>query len=153
MKARGRGFTLIELLVVMMIIGALLATVPAAFNKAVPGAELKDAARRVATGLRAARNAAISYNQEASFDLNLDARNFTLNLPKGRAQVYSLPHNEAIQLKLFTAETELSEDYQGGAIRFFPDGSSTGGQVSLALNQRKYIIDINWLTGRVSIFD
>lgn len=147
------GFTLIELLVVMMIIATLLATIPAAYNKAMPGAELKSAARQMATGLRAARNEAISTNQEVTFDLNLDTRQFTITVPQGRTRSYTLPDDEAINIQLFTAETELSTDYHGGSIRFFADGSSTGGQIKLARQQRRYTIDIQWLTGRVRLFD
>ena len=38
-----------------------------------------------------------------------------------------------------------------GAIRFFPDGSSTGGGVGLSLGAERYDIQVDWLTGGVSI--
>ena len=38
-------------------------------------------------------------------------------------------------------------------IRFYSDGSSTGGRITVASGERKYLVDVDWLTGRVSIGD
>ena len=46
----------------------------------------------------------------------------------------------------------LLEKKRGG-IRFFPDGGSNGGRVSLAVGERRFNVDVDWLTGRVSIVD
>jgi general secretion pathway protein H len=43
------------------------------------------------------------------------------------------------------------QDEAAGSIRFFPDGSSTGGRVMIAAGNEKLSVDVNWLTGRVSI--
>mgnify|MGYP003296267829 CR=1 FL=1 len=59
-----------------------------------------------------------------------------------------LPHD--IELKLFTAQSDLVSETVG-AVRFFPDGGSTGGRVTLAAGERKFDVDIDWLTGRVAI--
>jgi general secretion pathway protein H len=49
-----------------------------------------------------------------------------------------------------TAQTELTGE--GAAnIRFFPDGSSTGGRVTLERGQTVWKIDINWLTGQIEL--
>jgi general secretion pathway protein H len=57
-----------------------------------------------------------------------------------------------LELKLFTAQTEAVSERKG-AIRFYPDGSSTGGRITVASGERKYLVDVDWLTGRVSIGD
>ena len=62
----------------------------------------------------------------------------------------SLPRG--LELKLFTAQAEVSSESRG-AIRFYPDGSSTGGRITVASGERKLLVDIDWLTGRVSIAD
>ena len=36
-------------------------------------------------------------------------------------------------------------------IRFFPDGSATGGRVRLARDNRQYVVVVDWLTGSVSL--
>ena len=53
-------------------------------------------------------------------------------------------------ITLYTAQEEqLSGTI--GAIRFFPDGSSTGGGVALSLGAERYDILVDWLTGGVSV--
>ncbi len=59
---------------------------------------------------------------------------------------------ERLELKLFTAQSDLVND-KIGAIRFFADGGSNGGRVTIAAGERKYEVDVDWLTGRVAILD
>ena len=66
------------------------------------------------------------------------------------ARVHRLP--ERIELKLYTAQRDLVND-NVGAIRFFPDGGSDGGRITLTAGTRKYDVDVDWLTGRVAILD
>jgi general secretion pathway protein H len=112
-------------------------------SKAMPGVELKASARRVAAGLRLAREEAIRSGRDVAFTLDVQARTFEVGRgrPKGRLA-------EGLELKLEAAEKEMLGD-QAGAIRFFPDGSSTGGRVVLALNAKGYQVGVQWLTGRV----
>ena len=51
---------------------------------------------------------------------------------------------------LNTAEDEMRGPYLGG-IRFWPDGSATGGRVTLDKAQLSIRVDVEWLTGRVRI--
>jgi general secretion pathway protein H len=46
-----------------------------------------------------------------------------------------------------------SDDYGTAAIRFFPDGSSSGGTISLSGANRDYFIGVDWLTGRVELLE
>ena len=55
-------------------------------------------------------------------------------------------------MKLFTAQNDIADE-KVGSIRFFPDGGSNGGRVTLAAGERKFEIDVDWLTGRVAILD
>jgi general secretion pathway protein H len=57
-----------------------------------------------------------------------------------------------VDLKLFTAQNDLV-DGNVGSIRFFPDGGSNGGRITVAAGERKFDVDIDWLTGRVAILD
>ncbi|MFN3876449.1 MAG: Tfp pilus assembly protein FimT/FimU, partial [Flavobacteriales bacterium] len=66
-----RGFTLVELLVVMVVIGLAYSLVPPLFSSGASSAELKAAARQIATGLRRARSEAISKRQEAVLVLDI----------------------------------------------------------------------------------
>ena len=40
-----------------------------------------------------------------------------------------------------------------GSIRFYPDGGSNGGRITVASGERKFEVDVDWLTGRVAILD
>lgn len=146
MKTMGsRGFTLIELLVVMAVLTLVLVFVPPIFSSGLSTAALKAAARDVAAGLRQARSEAITQNMEVAVIIDVENRRYTID---GDAGPHSLPPE--LQITLHTAESEKLDETRG-SIRFFPDGSSTGGGVTLANDARRFRVVVDWLTGRVSI--
>lgn len=130
----------------MALLGLLVALVPARIG-AGSGAELRAAARSVAAGLRHARATAVGQRIEAVFQIDLDQKKFTVT---GDTRVYTLPRD--IELKLFTGQQEVLTEKLGG-IRFYPDGGATGGRVTLLAGERKLEVDVEWMTGRVSIGD
>lgn len=142
-----KGFTLIELLVVMVLMGVILAVVPMALFNVLPGAELKGAARDIAAGLRQARSLAVLGNRDVDFVVDIAARDYAI-LGKGESR--ALP--ERLEIQLETAQSDLSDD-DVGVISFFPDGSSTGGRVTLGWEGREYHIMVDWLTGQVSVVE
>ena len=146
-RLRADGVTLLELLIVLSIMAIVAALVLPMFSNGVSTGELKGAARQVAAGLRLARSDALATRQETRVLLDLERRSFRVERD---ARVITLPRQ--IELKLFTAQSDLIDD-KVGAIRFFPDGGSNGGRVTVAAGERKYDIDIDWLTGRVAILN
>lgn len=147
MTARHGGFTLLEVLLVLVLMGMTYALVPPMFNVGGSTAELKAAARQVAAGLRKARSQAITRREETTLTLDVEARNFRLS---GDPQTRSLPRQASVGV--FTAQGEVV-DASTASIRFYPDGSSTGGRVTLAMDARKFHVDVDWLTGQVEILD
>ena len=139
------GFTLIELIVVLAIAGLIMAVTPPLLSKAMPGLQLKSTARQLAAGLRFARGHAVTRRTEAALTLDLEARTATID---GRKGTLSIP--EDLDLELVSTVGEL-EDENRGRIRFYPDGSSTGGRITLGYKGNGYDLDVDWLTGRVSI--
>ena len=139
------GMSMLELLLVLVIIGLLAALTIPVLGPGVSGTELKSAARQVASGLRAARSTAVASRRETRLVLDLEHRSFRIDRDP---REHPLPKD--IELKLFTAERDLVSD-RVGAIRFFPDGGSNGGRVTVAAGERKYEVDVDWLTGRVAI--
>ena len=113
----------------------------------VTSTELKASARQLAAGLRKARSEAVSQRRETVLAVNLDARHFQISSDQ---RLYRLPKD--VEVTLFTAQSELV-NASTGSIRFFPDGGSTGGRITLAARNRKYDVDVNWLTGQVVILD
>jgi general secretion pathway protein H len=141
--ASSRGFTLLELMVVLALATLLLAVTPPLVLSALPGVELKSAARRVTAGLRLAREEAIRSGREAVFFLDLEERVFEV---QGSYRTSSLP--EDVKIVLEAAEQEMTGENTGG-VRFFPDGSSTGGRILITRDDSGYQIGVQWLTGRI----
>jgi general secretion pathway protein H len=146
-RGRQAGFTFLELILVIglgaAIFGILLSFAP----RGASSADLKAAARAVASGLRQAQSTALATRRDTVLSMDLDERSFTFT---GASRTHTLP--EGVELKLFTAQSEVQSERKGG-IRFHPDGSSTGGRVTLATGPRQYTVDVDWLTGKVTIGD
>ena len=146
-RRRVRGVTLLELLIVLSIMAILAAIVVPIFGGGVSTGELKGATRELAAGLRVARSEALATRKETRVMLDLEGRTFQVERD---ARTHTLPRQ--VELKLFTAQSDLVNE-KIGAIRFFPDGGSNGGRVTLTAGERKFNVDVDWLTGRVAILD
>lgn len=147
MRPSGRGFTLFELLVVLALLALVAVMVPAMLTRGFPATSLKAAAREVAAGLRETRGRAIGRNTEVAFTVDVDARSYRVG---GKGADRTLPR--ALEIALYTAERELI-DSGAGSIRFFADGSSTGGRVTVSYQTQSYDIVVDWLTGQVKVSD
>jgi len=145
---RGRrsisGFTLVELLVVLVIVSLMLALVGTSISRNVSGAEMRQAAKKVAANLRYTRTRAILSKSEQVFLVDTEERSYTA----AEREVEKLP--EGMNVQLNTARSELTSETAGG-IRFYPDGGSTGGNVRLEANGRVYQVNVAWLTGEASV--
>ena len=139
------GVTLLELLVVLTVIGLIYAVLPSGVFGGREGVELRATARQVAEDLRRARGQAIAGNREVAFLMDLEARRFGI---PGRAALAELP--EGVQAEVRTAR-ELLSDARQARIQFFPDGSSTGGEVTLSGAGKRYAVTVRWLTGEVRL--
>jgi general secretion pathway protein H len=144
---RHSGFTLLELMIVLMIGVIAYAVILGGTFHGASAADLKSAARTLASGLRTAQSTAMVTRRDALLTLDMDSREYVIG---GDEKVHRLPDN--IDLKLYTAMSEVTSERRG-SIRFYPDGSSTGGRITVSAGERKYLVDVDWLTGRVSIGD
>jgi general secretion pathway protein H len=144
---RASGFTLLEVIVVLVIAGIAYGLILGVPMRGASVADLKAASRALASGLRQAQTTAMATRRDALLTLDLDAREFRV---AGDDAVRKLPDD--VELKLYTAQTEVTSERRG-SIRFYPDGSSTGGRITVAAGERKYLVDVDWLTGKVSIGD
>jgi general secretion pathway protein H len=145
--ARSAGVTMLELLIVLSIMAIVSAIALPMFRSGVSTGELKSAARELAAGLRVARSEALATRQETRVMLDLEGRTFQV---ERSGRVHTMPRG--MEMKLFTAQSDIVNE-KVGAIRFFPDGGSNGGRVTLGSGNRKYDVDVDWLTGRIAILD
>jgi len=143
--ANCRGFTLVEILVVLLILGIALIAVAQVVGRRSPELELRTAASETAALFREARAIAIQSNSETTVAVDLDAHTLSID-----ASGHERPLAPDIGITLRTATSEQAGEGVG-TVRFFPDGSSTGGRVTLFASERKYHVVVNWLTGRTDI--
>jgi general secretion pathway protein H len=137
------GFTLIEMLavIVLLAIGAALTAVSLHGRSR---GQLQAAAQSVAAGLRDTRTRAMATGKPQWFTLDLRAHSFTVpgRSPRG------LPADATLR-----ATSAATADSQSGVARigYFPDGSSSGGHITLSARQRSLRVDVDWLTGAVTV--
>lgn len=132
-----RGFTLFEMLVVILLISLAVGLLGLGARQAVQAANERRVVGQMVDALRTTRAGAIVSGRAARTEFDL--QRLTFQAP-GRA-----PHAwpPSLQVSLHTAEQLAS------AVEFYPDGSSTGGNLLLANGSRRWRIDIGWLTGSV----
>lgn len=138
------GFTLVELLVVITLL-AMLSAVLAPILVPSPGRTLRSAASEVATTLRETRRQARADQVRRRFMVDTETARFGI---EGAAGWRPLP--AGVVAALTTADALLIDQRRGG-IDFFPDGSSTGGRVTLGMDGQSIRVDIEWLTGRIRV--
>jgi len=143
---RTRGFTLLEMLAVILLIGIAAAAVSISVTQGLASARINAASSELAAALRATRAQAIVKGTQQNFDV--DTRTDTyLNL---KQQSVALP--KGLKLSITSAKDDQPNDHTG-RIRFFPDGSSTGGRITLSSGKREWHINVSWLTGEVRVVD
>jgi general secretion pathway protein H len=140
------GFTLLEMLAVILLIGIAAAAVAVSVTQGLASARVSAASGELAAALRATRTQAIVHGDEHTFDVNI--RDNTYRADDGAP--VRLPSGMRIGI---TSAREDQVNGFTGRIRFFPDGSSTGGHITLQREQRQWRVNVSWLTGAVSVAD
>jgi len=139
-RASTAGFSLLEMLVVMAILALAGAVLMPLLARPSDALRLQASAHDLVGALRVTRAAAISANAELALMIDVDRRTFESPAVPRR----SLEPDVAAQV---TFAEPMRETRSRGGFRFFPDGSSTGGDVRLMLNGRQTRICVDWFTG------
>jgi general secretion pathway protein H len=137
------GYTLLELLVVMAIIAVVSGVTAANFSGSSEGAKLRAESRKLISHMRYTRVRALSESQVFSVVVDSDGRAYQVT-----------PGDEMIALPdpLVMSLSSLNEgpEFYAGKIAFYPDGSSSGGMITLTAPFGDSVIHVNWMTGEVA---
>lgn len=137
---RRAGFTMLESLVVLSLVALLAGMSSQLLRPPSAHMRLEAATRGFCAMLRATRSRAIATNGETAVVVDLFAKTYAS--PVGG--VGKLPADAQITLDIANTQ-RVSE--RSGAITFFPDGGSTGGDMILQTPEARATISVNWLTG------
>ncbi len=141
---RRSGFTLFEVLIVIAIMGVVAAVVAPMVFRGFSGAQSRAAALEIAAALRQARGAAVADNADVAVVFDLGRNAYVVDRAKPKVLAGNL------RLAFYGAQGEQVAADMGG-IRFFSDGSATGGQVTVGDGKTRYNVDVDWLTGRITV--
>ncbi len=141
---RQAGFTLLEMLTVLVIVGMATSLVALSVSRRSDRMTISALAVEIASRARATRSMAIETGRDATLSIDLGRRNIA---SAGRRSHLTIPADVDLDVVASFAEQ------RGGfsAIRFFPDGASSGGTIRLSQSGSSYEIRINWFTGRVHV--
>ena len=141
---RERGFSLLETMITLTIVSGIF-VVAAFYMSQSQTTTLRNDAREVASLLRYARAEAIIKGDVIDFSIHLQRGAYLVGSRSGKI-------SESIDVEATGAEGIVSDDDAIG-VRFFPNGSSTGGQITLSNSKAMNLISIDWVTGRISVHE
>ena len=139
------GSSLLELIVVLGILAlALVVSLPLA-SRSRTGIELRSTALEIAARMRTARaNAQLSNVEQALVIDVADRRLWT----EGLSSRLAFPPRLGVELDIPLSERV---DANAGRVRFYADGSASGGEIRLREGHSKATVSINWLNGDVRV--
>ncbi len=139
---RARGFSLVELMVAMAIAGIVMAAAVPYSLRFYEGIERRQAVRDTVTLLVSAREQALSSGS---------SRDVLVRPSTGRIWLGEREQRVPEGLTLSVRSARQLNRGDVGVIRFYPDGSASGGGIDFARADGSGTrIDVDWLVGRVT---
>lgn len=139
---RQAGFTLLEMLAVLVVISVAFTLLASGVSRGLAGARERQATAELIQSLRQARSLAVFEGRPVALQVDLRTRCYHLEQRPPRCL------EQGTELRVETAAGVAGE---GAAFAFYPDGSSSGGNLQLSSAARQTRIDVGWLTGSVSL--
>lgn len=145
LHGQAAGFTLFEILIVLLLLAILAGFAGLRIAGSMERSALNAASTALVADLRRARSLAIVHNEPVAVRVDVGVPSF--GIPGARTFKVS----DRLKVTLFTAVNDQTTTTVG-EIRFFSDGSSTGGEVTFAGDDAREYVQIDWFTGRVSVY-
>lgn len=141
-----QGFTLLELIIVLVISVLGFAAISGNINSGNQTTKLQALARDISSALRYAQGEALLTRQPVYVAINLDDNTYRIS---NRNKTFSFAKEIVVSVTVAQKAFANGE----GAIFFFADGSSTGGKINLEWGNQVRRLQINWITGAVTLSD
>jgi general secretion pathway protein H len=135
-RGTASGFTLLEILIVLAVLALVLSLILRRGPLTSPALSVRGAAGQVAQALRTARSEAIAEGHPVALLLNPALRVYVTT---GTAP------------RVLHAPPSMLIVAPANGISFMPDGSSSGGAIAVEQAGHRAEINVNWLTGLVSV--
>lgn len=131
------GFSLIELIVALAIL-AMASSVALIGLSGGSGTKLAPFVAQLMSDLKQARTRAILSSRPVAVLLDSRSRSYRLDA----SPPVKLPAEIAIRIR-------STDNDVASRLEFYPDGSSSGGTLTVTLGKASVVLDVEWLTGAV----
>jgi general secretion pathway protein H len=139
-KVDARGFTLLELIVTLVVIAVAAGLVAPAIGRSTESLRVRAEVAGFSATFRHAREQAITMRQAFTVQVNLANRLLTVTTGE----------DEVRWTRALSKRVELRADSPGSlAVRFEPQGTSSGGEFHLMSGKIVYRVTVDAVTGRV----
>lgn len=139
-----KGFTLLEMMVAISIAALLMAVSVPAANKMYQSMAYRSAVGEVKSLLENGRYRAQRYGRPVDVLVRPERREVALDGDSEHVL------SDLITLEVVSA-AELMRDNETAVIRFYPDGSSSGGRITLLRGEDAGVaLEVGWLLGEVT---
>nr|WP_295381826.1 GspH/FimT family pseudopilin [Pseudoxanthomonas sp.] len=139
-----RGVSLLEMLLVVMLVAIAGTLAAMVLTGGLEGMRLRSEAREIAAQLRYTRAQAMATGKPQRFVIDPATHRWQApNQHRG-----SVPDSLRIA---FIGARQAQPAPGVGAIMFFHDGGSSGGQIRLSGGRAVWHVDVAWLTGEVQV--
>jgi general secretion pathway protein H len=137
-----RGFTLLELLVALAILVLLVAASPFAAPRVFPAQQLRNEGQRLIAALRSTRMVARFTGAPKTIEFLQGGSSY-------RSQETARTMESGVRAQLYTDTPQARSDQ----LTFFPDGSSSGGRIDLALAGNSLSVRVGRFTGHAELVE
>ena len=139
-KVDARGFTLLELIVTLVVIAVAAGLVAPAIGRSTESLRVRAEVAGFSATFRHAREQAITTRQTFTVQVNMTNRLLTVTTGE----------DEVRWTRALSQRVELRADTPGSlAVRFEPQGTSSGGEFHLMSGKIVYRVTVDAVTGRV----
>lgn len=143
-SGRDAGFSLLEIMIALVILALAMGVVGVAFVRSSAGFRFDTATQDLALSLREAQARALRSGREVAVAIDVEGHRYQL------AQDTSVALPEGAGVRVISAG-EVMGPGRDPIFVFSPDGSSTGGKITLSEQDRSATISVDWLTGSIGV--